>query len=82
MKYTKQSTTFLLVFSTVLCLTTISGVMSLWLAFQPQLSKYQVGILEDSRTTWQMGIGCIFSLLSNNATQLLASKKNSSNEEE
>ncbi|MGF2036760.1 MAG: hypothetical protein RMZ43_015840 [Nostoc sp. CmiVER01] len=82
MKYTQQSTNFVLVFFTVFCLTTISGGMSLWLAFQPQLSKYQVGILEDSRATWQMGIGCIFGLLSNNAAQLLASKKKSGSEEE
>ncbi|MDZ8069063.1 MAG: hypothetical protein RMY64_26195 [Nostoc sp. DedQUE08] len=82
MKYAKQSTTFLLVFSTVLCLTTISGGMSLWLAFQPQLSKHQVSILQDSRATWQMGIGCIFGLLSNNAVQLLALKRNTSSKEE
>jgi hypothetical protein len=60
---------FLLVFSTVLFLTILSGATSLWLASQPNLSEYQVRVLENSTATWQTGIGGIFGLLGSKAEE-------------
>ncbi|WP_373526194.1 hypothetical protein [Nostoc sp.] len=71
----KLSPAFLLVFGTVLSITMLSGGTSMWLASKPNLSEYQVRNLEDSRATWQMGIGCIFGLLGSKATHLLESEK-------
>jgi hypothetical protein len=77
----KLSSPFLLVFLTVLSITLLSGGTSLWLASKPRLSEYQVRNLEDSRATWQMGIGCIFGLLGSKATDLLESEENEDHQE-
>ena len=82
MSNVKLSPAFLLVFSTVLFLTTVSGGTSLWLASQSKLSEYQVRALEDSRATWQMGVGCIFGLLGSKATELLESDEDKDKQEE
>lgn len=81
MSSVKPPPAFLLVFSTVLSITLLSGGTSLWLASKPNLSEYQVRNLEDSRATWQMGIGCIFGLLGSKATDLLEPEKDEEDEE-
>jgi len=65
------SPAFSLVFSAVLSITLGSGATSLWLGSLPDLSQYQIRNLEDSRATWNMGIGAIFGLLGSKATDLL-----------
>lgn len=71
----KHFSGFLLVFYTVLFITMLSGWTSLWLASHSNLSEHQVRNLEDSRATWQMGIGCIFGLLGSKSAGLLESGK-------
>ncbi len=77
----KLSPAFLLVFFSVLFLTTLSGSTSLWLASQPSLSEYQIRVLENSTATWQTGIGAIFGLLGSKATNLLEAEENEKDEE-
>lgn len=73
MNNVKLSPAFRLIFSTVLVLTATSGGMSLWLASQPNLSEYQVKILEDNRSHCNDGIKVIFGLLGAKAIDLLES---------
>ncbi len=81
MNNNKASSVFLLVFYTVLFITILSGWTSLWLASKSDLSKYQLRNLEDSRATWQMGIGCIFSLLGSKSANILESEKDKEGKE-
>ncbi|MBV8888007.1 MAG: hypothetical protein JO235_28970 [Chroococcidiopsidaceae cyanobacterium CP_BM_RX_35] len=67
----KISSTFKLVFFTVVSLTLLSGGTSLWLASQPQLSSEQNRIFESCSTTWQLGTGAIFGLLGGKAADAL-----------
>jgi hypothetical protein len=69
------SPAFLLVFSTVFSITLFSGCTSLWLGSRPILSEYQIRNLEDSRASWQMGIGCIFGLLGSKSNVLMGEEK-------
>lgn len=75
MNNAKPLITWQIIFSTVLSLTLLSGITSFFLAAQPKLSDSQARILEDTRATWQMGIGCIFGLLGTGASNLLGSKE-------
>ncbi len=68
------------VFFIVLFLTMLSGGTSVWLASQPNLSEYQIRVLENSTATWQTGIGAIFGLLGSKATNLLEAKEDEDGE--
>jgi hypothetical protein len=61
------TSTFKLVFSTVVGLTLLSGSTSVWLSFQEHLSPEQTRIFESCSTTWQMGTGAVFGLLGGKA---------------
>jgi hypothetical protein len=76
------SPTFTLVFSTVLALTMLSGGTSLCLASQPNLSEYQVRVLENTTATWQTGVGAIFGLLGSKATNLLEAEEDEDGKKE
>jgi hypothetical protein len=78
----KLSPAFLLIFSTVLGLTAISGGTSLWLASQPNLSEHQVKILEDNRSNCDDGFKVIFGLLGAKAIELLESDKDEDEDKE
>jgi hypothetical protein len=52
-----------LVFSIVVFLTILSGLVSFSLASEPMLNEHQRRILENSTTTWLMGTTTIFGLL-------------------
>ncbi len=82
MRKLKISPAFLLVFSSVLSLTMLSGGTSLWLASQPKLSEYQIRVLENSTATWQTGVGAIFGLLGSKATDLLETEEQENGQEE
>ncbi|WP_200817645.1 hypothetical protein [Calothrix rhizosoleniae] len=58
-----KTSTFNLIFSTVVGLTLLSGSTSVLLACQPDLSESQKRILENTSNTWLMGTGAIFGLL-------------------
>lgn len=73
MKNIELSPAFVLIFSTVLGLTTISGSTSLWLASQLDLSEHQVKILEDNQSNCDDGFKVIFGLLGAKAIELLES---------
>ena len=60
----------------------LSGNTSLWLASQPNLSEYQLKVLENSTATWQTGMGAIFGLLGSKATELLDAGEDENNKEE
>ncbi len=55
------------VFATVVCITLLSGGVSLLLSTEDQLSPQQASIFETSKDTWNMGIGAIFGLLGSKA---------------
>lgn len=61
---------FQLVFSSVICLTLLSGGVSLSLGTKDSLSPQQVRIFETCNTTWNMGVGAIFGLLGSKADDL------------
>lgn len=71
----KLSPTFLLVFSTVVSLTMLSGGTSLYLAAKTNLSEHQVRVLENSTATWLTGSGAIFGLLGSKLTDLLEAEE-------
>jgi len=58
------------VFFTVVCFTFLSGGTSFWLAGKDNLSAQQIRVFETCNTTWNMGIGAIFGVLGNKATDL------------
>jgi hypothetical protein len=70
---TQPKPAFQMVFCTVIFLTLLSGVSSLWLASQEKLSPEQARVFETCNTTWNMGIGAIFGLLGSKATNLIKS---------
>jgi hypothetical protein len=72
----KTTSTFKLVFFTVVGLTLLSGGTSVWLASQEQLSPPEVQVFQTSSETWQTGIGAVFGLLGGQAANLLQQEEN------
>jgi hypothetical protein len=58
---------FLLIFFTTTSFTLLSGGCSVWLSNNENLSPQQTRVFETCNTTWNMGIGAIFGLLSSRA---------------
>ncbi|MBD2461167.1 hypothetical protein H6G89_08935 [Oscillatoria sp. FACHB-1407] len=58
-----KSSTFNLVFLTVVSITLLSGGTALWLAGQVNPTDPQKGMLDTTQNTWLMGTGAIFGLL-------------------
>ncbi len=56
------------VFLTVLFLTLVSGITSLYIAQNKTLSEEQKRIFETTTITWNIGVGTIFGLLGGKAT--------------
>jgi hypothetical protein len=67
----KPTSTFKLVFFTVVSLTLLSGGTSVWFASQEQLSLPEEQVFQTSSETWQTGIGAVFGLLGGQAANLL-----------
>lgn len=67
----KITSTFKLVFYTVVGLTIFSGGTAFFLASQDHLSEHQNRVFETCSTTWQMGTGAIIGLLGGKATNYL-----------
>lgn len=78
----KITSTFQLVFFTVIGFTLLSGGISLWLASSDRLSPQQNRFFETCNTTWNMGIGAIFGLLGSKATDLLDSEEDNKEEDD
>ncbi|MCC3412889.1 MAG: hypothetical protein JGK24_30790 [Microcoleus sp. PH2017_29_MFU_D_A] len=55
------------VFATVVCITLLSGSVSLSLSMEDRLSPQQIRIFETCKDTWNMGVGAIFGLLGSKA---------------
>lgn len=68
------TSSFQQIFFVVIFLTLLSGASSFWLASQKFLSPEQIRLFEIYNTTWNMGIGAIFGLLSSKATNLFQAK--------
>lgn len=64
MKQSKTSSTFNLVFATVLSLTLGSGGTALHLASQPTLTEQQDRILDSAIATWTTGVATLLGLSS------------------
>jgi len=67
----KITSTFKLVFFTVVGLTLLSGGTSLWFASQEQLSPQEEQVFKTSSETWSAGIVAVFGLLGGQAVSLL-----------
>lgn len=67
----KINRVFQLVFSATLAITLLSGITSIFLASQQELTEPQQRILENYIATWQTGCGAIFGLLGSKGTDLL-----------
>lgn len=63
------------IFSTVVVLTLISGITSLFLSFKVDLTDQQKRILESTSNTWLMGTGTIFGLLGSCSSSLYGCKE-------
>lgn len=70
----KITLAFQQIFFTVVCFTLLSGSASFWFAAKDNLSPQQNRVFETCNTTWNMGIGAIFGLLSSKATDLFQAK--------
>jgi hypothetical protein len=77
-----KSSTFNLVFFTVVGLTLLSGGTALWLAGQANPTEPQKGMLETTQSTWLMGTGAIFGLLGGRSSSTESTKPNSENQSE
>ncbi|MCC3434986.1 MAG: hypothetical protein JGK30_04530 [Microcoleus sp. PH2017_40_RAT_O_B] len=55
------------VFAIVVCITLLSGGVSLSLSMEDRLSPQQIRIFETCKDTWNMGVGAIFGLLGSKA---------------
>ena len=60
---------FQYVFATVIFFTSLSGGVSFWISTEDRPSPQQVRIFETCNSTWNMGVGAIFALLSSKAVQ-------------
>jgi hypothetical protein len=78
----KITSTFKLVFGTVVGLTMLSGGTAFSLAAQEQLSPQQTRVFETCSATWQMGVGAVFGLLGSKATDLFHLEQEGDSEQE
>jgi hypothetical protein len=78
----KITSTFKLVFGTVVGLTMLSGGTAFSLAAQEQLSPQQTRVFETCSATWQMGVGAVFGLLGSKATDLFHLEEERDSEQE
>jgi hypothetical protein len=60
---------FQYVFAAVIFFTSLSGGVSFWISTEDRPSPQQVRIFETCNSTWNMGVGAIFGLLSSKAVQ-------------
>ena len=60
---------FQYVFATVIFFTSLSGGVSFWISTEDRPSPQQERIFETCNSTWNMGVGAIFALLSSKAVQ-------------
>ena len=60
---------FQYVFVTVVCITFFSGGVSFWISTEDRPSPQRERIFETCNSTWNMGVGAIFGLLSSKAVQ-------------
>jgi hypothetical protein len=82
MNNSKITSTFKLVFGTVVGLTMLSGGTAFSLAAQEQLSPQQTRVFETCSATWQMGVGAVFGLLGSKATDLFHLEQEGDSEQE
>jgi len=66
----KITSTFKLVFGTVVGFTLVSGITAVSIASQPQLTPQQERVFETCQTTWQTGIGAVVGLMGGKAADL------------
>lgn len=78
----KITSTFKLVFSTVVGFTLVSGITAVGIASQPQLTPQQERVFETCQTTWQTGIGAIVGLMGGKAADLLHNEEEEEKENE
>lgn len=78
----KITSTFKLVFGTVVGLTMLSGGTAFSLAAEEQLSPQQTRVFETCSATWQMGVGAVFGLLGSKATDLFHQGREGDSEQE
>ncbi len=78
----KITSTFKLVFGTVVGLTMLSGGTAFSLAAQEQLSPQQTRVFETCSATWQMGVGAVFGFLGSKATDLFHLEQEGDSEQE
>ncbi|MBD1889322.1 hypothetical protein [Coleofasciculus sp. FACHB-SPT9] len=67
----KITSTFKLVFGTVVGFTLVSGITAVVIASQPHLTPQQERVFETCQTTWQTGIGAVVGLMGGKAANLL-----------
>jgi hypothetical protein len=67
----KITSTFKLVFGTVVGFTLVSGITAVGIASQQQLTPQQERVFETCQTTWQTGIGAVVGLMGGKAADLL-----------
>ncbi len=67
----KITSTFKLVFGTVVGFTLVSGITAVGIASQPQVTPQQERVFETSQTTWQTGIAAVVGLMGGKAADLL-----------
>jgi hypothetical protein len=60
---------FQYVFAAVIFFTSLSGGVSFWISTEDRPSPQQERIFETCNSTWNMGVGAIFGLLSSKAVQ-------------
>ena len=60
---------FQYVFVTVVCITFFSGGVSFWISTEDRPSPQRERIFETCNSTWNMGVGAIFGLLSSKVVQ-------------
>jgi hypothetical protein len=67
----KITSTFQLVFGTVVGFTLVSGITAVGIASQPQVTPQQERVFETCQTTWQTGIGAVVGLMGGKAADFL-----------
>ena len=77
----KITSTFKLVFGTVVGFTLVSGITAVVIASQPQLTPQQERVFETSQTTWDTGMGVLFGLMGGKAADLLYKEEEEEDED-